>query len=110
MLKKTSFCFKVASLMLVLALVVPLLAACGDNDEATPTATSTAGTTIPTVTGKPTVTVTPTLSEEPVVIGGISVWSGQQAVSGTYFADPVIKVVEKQVEERGGILGGRPLE
>jgi len=27
-----------------------------------------------------------------------------------FYADPVIEVVEKQVEEKGGILGGRPLQ
>jgi branched-chain amino acid transport system substrate-binding protein len=32
------------------------------------------------------------------------------AISGTYFGDQIIRLVEKQVKEMGGILGGRDVE
>jgi len=111
MTKKADLWCKVASLILVLALLVPILAACGDDDEGvtvtvTETATATAGATSTTATS----TTQPPLSQEPVKIAAINAWSGAAGVSGLYYADPVIEVVEKQVEEMGGILGGRPLE
>jgi len=90
-----------------LVLLVLLLPACGGGDEeesiATPTATSVVTTT-------PTPTATPTTTPEetgPVKIGAICSWSGPAAISGAVIGDPIIKVVEKQVRDQGGILGGR---
>ena len=106
------------ALSLLLLIVLP---ACGgDEGEKTPTAsptitaiptttpTSTVGpTATPTVTA--TATATPTTSE-PVKIGAINSWSGAAAISGLSLADPVIKLVEKQVKDQGGILGGREVK
>jgi branched-chain amino acid transport system substrate-binding protein len=45
-----------------------------------------------------------------VKIGAINSWSGSAAISGIGLADPVIKLVEKQVKDMGGILGGREVQ
>src|SRR4030042_1730207 len=97
--------FTVLSLLLLM-----VLPACGGGGEettptfnATPTATATTNAT-PT----PTRTATPTPTPSgPIKIGAITSWSGTAALSGMHFADPVIKLVEKQLEDMGGILGGR---
>jgi len=96
---------------LAVVLLVPILAACGDDDEGvtvtvTETATATAGATSTTATS----TTQPPPSQEPVKIGAICPWSGPAAMAGMFYGDPIIEVVEKQVEESGGILGGRPLQ
>lgn len=61
--------YKLIALVLVLALVVTMLAACGGNEKATPTTNPT--TTIPTQTFVPTitpeVTSTPTSTASPTV-------------------------------------------
>jgi ABC-type branched-subunit amino acid transport system substrate-binding protein len=89
----------------VLSLLFILLPACdGGEEEATSTSIATP-TSIINPTATPTIT-----TAGPVKIGAFSVWTGPAAIAGTYYTDPVIKVVEKQVEESGGILGGRPLE
>ena len=100
--QKKSFWYKLAALFLLLALTVPVLCACGGGgEEETPT-----GTTIDTNTIAPTATPTP-MSSGPVKIGAITSWSGAGAAFGLGIADPVIKLVEKQVKDMGGILGGR---
>ena len=106
--------------LIVLSLLVLLVPACGgDGEEKTPTATPTAtttatptATTMPTAT--PTATATPTTSPTsvisgPVKIGAIASWSGAMAVTGG-LADKIIGLVEKQVKDRGGMLGGRELK
>jgi ABC-type branched-subunit amino acid transport system substrate-binding protein len=102
--------------LIVLCLIALIMPACGGNGEnenptnnPVITATATAVTT-PTLTATPTITSTPTpASSEPVKIGAINSWSGAAAISGLTLADPIIKLVEKQVKDRGGVLGGREL-
>ena len=70
------------------------------------TSTSTATLTpVPTATPGPTSTPTATTSV-PVKIGAINSWSGPAAVAGI-LADKIINLVEEQVKNQGGILGGR---
>ena len=90
---------KLAVMFMAIVLLLPPMAGCGDDDEATPTAFDTSSDT-----------VTPTVSKEPVKIGAISSWSGPTGLSGVYYADQVIELLEKQVNEAGGVLGGRPIE
>jgi branched-chain amino acid transport system substrate-binding protein len=109
--------YKLSAMVLVLMLLVPILAACGGggkevttpSQSPSPTATSmptaTPGTATPTQAPSPTPTATPT-SNEPVKVGVIGAWSGSFAVAGL-LADPVIALVEDQVKQAGGILGGR---
>jgi ABC-type branched-subunit amino acid transport system substrate-binding protein len=105
---------------LVLSLLVLLVPACGgggDGKTVAPTPTSTIGTT-PTVTpvssSSPTPTTQPQTSTPTsstlVKIGAINSWSGPAALSGISIADPIIKLVEKQVKDQGGILGGRDVQ
>jgi len=96
-------------ILMVLSLFVVLVPACGsdDGDDDTPSAASQSTTiTQPTSAQRAT---TPT-SDEPVKIGVLIAWSGAAAMLGAYYVDSVIKVIEKQVEDMGGILGGRPVE
>jgi len=103
--------------LVVLSLLLLLLPACGGGGggtNTTPTETSTPNAT-PTVTktatatpiATATVTATPTpTSTAPIKIGMISAWSGPMATSGG-LGDQVSAVVEDQVKNQGGILGGR---
>ena len=116
MQSRSTVWYKVATLFLVLALLVPVLAACGgDNGEKTPTPSVTApvaitpAATTPAATTPVATTPAATVSKGPVKIGALVSWSGQVGVSGI-LADRSIKVVNYQVEKMGGILGGRPLE
>ena len=114
---KINFWHKLAALFLVLALIAPVLFACGKEKEKTPAPTSTATsapTATPTATPSSTATAAPTATPSPtttpsgpVKIGAVNSWSGPAAMSGLAMADPVIKTVEKQVKDQGGILGGR---
>ena len=100
-------------------LVLIILPACGKETEKTPAPTPTMASTAsvtftPTVaqTTTPTVTLTATATPAPsgpVKIGAIAPWSGPLAMTGM-LADPVIALVEKQVKEMGGILGGREVK
>ena len=110
--------YKLLALVLVSLLIVPLLAACGGGKEeqtatpsptatAPPTPTATPGTPTPTPTL--TATPTPTPSQEPVKIGAITSWSGPAAMAGA-LANDIISLVSDQVNEMGGILGGRPIK
>jgi ABC-type branched-subunit amino acid transport system substrate-binding protein len=113
-------------LALVLA-VSTLVVACGKGKEATPTPTPTitpTATVAPTtpaptptaVPATPTPTAAPATptpsptSQKPVKIGGLSAWTGPGAISGNSLATPDISVVEDQVKQMGGILGGRLIE
>ena len=89
--------------VVVLTLFLLLVPACGgDGGEKTPTPTQTSAITHTSI---PSPTATPT-SLEPVRIGVIGPWSGPVGVSGMLI-DQIIAVVEWQVKNKGGILGGR---
>jgi branched-chain amino acid transport system substrate-binding protein len=116
--RASRFWYKLAALFLALALIVPVLAACGKGKETTlPTATAspvTTPTATPSMTATPTAmptsvaTSTPTPTG-PVKIGAICAWSGPAAPSGI-LADQMITLVEDQVKNQGGILGGRMVD
>jgi branched-chain amino acid transport system substrate-binding protein len=104
--------------VVVLSLLLPLITACGGGGSnptsapTTPVVTTTPNVTItvtPTATAIITSTPSPTTSGNPVKIGAINAWSGPVALSGV-LSDPVIKLVEWQVKQQGGILGGRELK
>jgi urea transport system substrate-binding protein len=120
---------KFVAIVMGLLLLLPVLAACGGGKESpAPTATApptltaapiasptqtAAPTTIPTTMPAPTATpaATPTpVPSGPVKIGAISAWSGPFAVAGIVYGDPIIKLVEWQVKQMGGILGGREVK
>ena len=94
-------------LSLLVLLIVPACGGGGGEEPPTPTPTGTA-TAVPTATPSPTVTPTPT-SSEPVKLGVINAWSGPLAVSGN-LADQCMAVIEQQVKDMGGILGGRQIK
>ncbi len=121
MCSKRSLWWKLIALAVALVLIVPILAACGDGEE-TPTSTITvaptaAPTTNPAITATPIITTTATVGptatpvkSAPVKIGMINSWSGPAAMAGLGLADPIIALVEKQVKDEGGILGGREVQ
>jgi len=113
------------AVVLALVLMLSVLSACGGGKkEETPPPTATATTTAaptasPTPTAAPTASPTPTATpaatptpvpSNPVKIGAISCWSGPAAMAGLYYGDPIIKLVEWQVKQMGGILGGREVK
>ena len=112
MCRKSILWYKLLALIMSLALLIPVLAACGDGDEEespipTPTATSTATTTVTaTPTATSTATATPSPDKGPVKIGAIYPRSGTFAVVAILY-DPILSLVEWQVKNQGGILGGR---
>ncbi|MFA4835581.1 MAG: ABC transporter substrate-binding protein [Dehalococcoidia bacterium] len=121
MSRRISFWYKVLALVMVLALIIPVLAACGDDDEKTttvpvtktaiPTATPTTATIMPTATATATPTAAP-VSTETVKLGALSAWTGDNAVAGL-LTDGAVAAVEQQVKDMGGILVGgvrRPLQ
>ena len=83
---------KILILFLILTLVVPALIACDDDDDEKET-------TQPIDSG----------NKEPIKIGWVGAWSGPYAIVGP-LQERVISIVEDQVEEMGGILGGRMVE
>jgi branched-chain amino acid transport system substrate-binding protein len=46
----------------------------------------------------------------PVKIGALHDWTGSEAIPSAFYADRTIKLVEKQVKDMGGILGGREVK
>ena len=104
-----------AVLNLLLLIVLPACGGGGGEGEKVPTAnptiTATVGpTATPTATPGVTQTVTPTpTSTEPVKIGVIGPWSGPMAMTGM-LADQNIAIVEDQLKNTGGILGGREVQ
>jgi len=111
MCPKRSLWYKFIALALALVLIVPILAACGKEKEKTPTPTPTTTVTPgPTPTATPELTATPSATPaEPVKIGAIIPWSGPMAMSGV-LVDQIIALVEGQVKDMGGILGGREVK
>jgi ABC-type branched-subunit amino acid transport system substrate-binding protein len=96
-------------LFVVLSLFMPILVtACGGSGE------EETYTALPTSTATPTSTVTATAAPTttpsgPLKIGAIAPWSGPAAMTGM-LADQIIKLVEWQVKQQGGILRGRDLK
>jgi len=84
---------------MALSLLVLLLPACGEKGEKTSAPTTTTMAT-------PTPMTTPA---GPMKIGAIGPWSGPMAMSGV-LADQAIALVEWQVTNMGGILGGREVK
>jgi len=101
--------YKSITLALVLVLIVLILTACGKEKGYTTTPvppSATASTATPT----PSPTTSPTLTPAgPVKIGVIAPWSGPMAMSGMII-DQIIGVVENQLNNMGGILGGRQVQ
>jgi branched-chain amino acid transport system substrate-binding protein len=104
---KRSLQNKVVILVLALVLIVPILVACGKTKEQTPSSAPTSSATL-SPTQISTTTSTP-ISTEPVKIGVIGPWSGPLAMAGN-LTDQAISVVDKQVKDMGGVLGGREIK
>jgi len=117
-MKRWSLAFTVLSLLLLV-----ILPACGGGGSENETPTS-AVTTTPALTSTPTAvstntpTATPTVmstatptptTAEPVKIGVIMPWSGPMGASGL-LTDQIIALVQDQVKDMGGILGGREIK
>jgi ABC-type branched-subunit amino acid transport system substrate-binding protein len=90
-------------ILLVLALLVFLVPSCGGSGNKTVS-------TLPPTSGSTAMPITTPAPLGPVEIGAISSWSGPAAISGLNLADPIIQLVEKQVKDQGGILGGRDID
>ena len=105
------------TVFIALTLLLLLVPACGGGGEEntpapTPTPIATTATTSAVTLGPtqtPEVTSTPTPAGS-VKIGIICAWSGPMAMSGLALVDPTTKLVEQQVKDMGGILGGRGVE
>jgi len=109
-------------LLMALSLLVLLMPACGGKEEETPTLSpTTTATVVPIATPTPMATATPTPTAihtatptptpaGPIKIGVLHDFSGADAISGLYYGDRLIKLVSKQVEDQGSILGGRKVE
>ena len=106
MSRKRCVRWKITVLVLVLSLVIPVLAACDDDDdEKAPTVPASNQTAVPITTVPDGLTETPA-NTDPIKIGAMTAWSGPAAIAGL-MADEIIEVVNYQLEKRGGILGGR---
>ena len=104
--RKSSFWIKSVTLFLALTMLGFIVSACSNSKPVEmPTTTFTLDTTALSTPAVGTTTPTRTASEL-VKIGAITSWSGPMAMAGL-LADQVIKVVEKQIKDMGGILGGR---
>ncbi len=92
-------------LLVVLSLLLVMVPACGgDDDDGTSPLTPTVTPTGNTATSTPTPG-----SSGPIRIGAIVPWTGPMAGAGV-LGDKVIALVEWQVKQMGGILGGREVE
>ncbi|MDD5093168.1 MAG: ABC transporter substrate-binding protein [Dehalococcoidia bacterium] len=101
--------YKLAAIVLVLALLMPALVACDDDDEVESAASMA---TTPAETTPGATTLAPTISQEPIKIGVLCSWSGPAGIAGL-LVDGVLKVVDKELEKKGGInVGGviRPVK
>src|SRR4030042_3079600 len=95
-------------LSLLLLVILPGCGGGGEGKTSAPTFESIATfvtTATPVTTNIQTPTPTP-INTGPVKAGAIAPWSGPMAMTGM-LADPIISLVEKQVKDMGGILGGR---
>jgi branched-chain amino acid transport system substrate-binding protein len=89
----------------VLSLMILILPSCSDNKEETAPPLTEA---TPTAISTPSMTPSPT-TVGPVKIGAITAWSGPMAAAGV-LADQMISLLEWQVQNMGGILGGRAVK
>jgi branched-chain amino acid transport system substrate-binding protein len=100
-------------LCLFVLIVFPACGGSGGEKTSAPkvTPSSTASVSaVPTITPTETLTSTPTITPNGTVkIGAVGPWSGSMAVSGL-LADSIISLVESQVNNSGGILGGREIK
>jgi len=98
------------TLFLVLALLVPILAACGDDETPTATTSEATKTTEPTKTVEPTKTAEPPTTTEvpfvndPVKIAVIQDWSGPMAIAGLLTEGPMELLRWWYNEKQGGLL------
>ncbi len=107
--RKNNRWLKSTVLFLVVVMLGSIMAACSDDEpDKMPTTTLTPDF-IATPTATESITTPNSTISEPVKIGAITSWSGPVAMAGM-LVDQVIKVVEKQVKDRGGILGGREIK
>ncbi|MFA4836505.1 MAG: ABC transporter substrate-binding protein [Dehalococcoidia bacterium] len=117
MSRKNSLCYKVVALVVALALLVPVFAACGGGGDGDKTPTNPAAQkptlATPPVTTPPTTTPPKLTSTEPVKIGVIIDYSGPSAMA-SWLADGAIGFAEWYWNtKQGGInVGGikRPVE
>jgi branched-chain amino acid transport system substrate-binding protein len=90
----------------LLSIAVIMVPACGGGAKQGNKVT----TLMPISTPSQTSASTTSAPSEPVKIGAITSWSGPAAMSGIMLGEPIIKMVEKQVRDMGGILGGRGVQ
>ncbi|MFA4835164.1 MAG: ABC transporter substrate-binding protein [Dehalococcoidia bacterium] len=113
MTQRKRACYQILALVLAVALIVPILAACGDAGDKTSPVTTMPVKTTPAATTPAATTPTATVSKEPVKIGVIIDYSGPGAVAG-FLADGAIEFAEWYWNEKqGGInVGGvkRPVK
>ncbi|MDD5093342.1 MAG: ABC transporter substrate-binding protein [Dehalococcoidia bacterium] len=107
---RSSLWYKAAALIIVATLLVPVLAACGDDgDKTTPAEITAPPSTTTPATSNPAITT----SDKPVKIGVIIDYSGPAALTG-FLVDGVIEFAKWYWNDKqGGILVGnerRPVE
>jgi len=107
--RKRTFWYKIAAIPVVALLIMFVLLGWGDGDGADEVSTPAAVPTTTKAQQAPTPTSTSDPSNDgPVRIGLLADWTGPTGITGP-MVDEVADLVEEQVEETAGILGGRPI-